>query len=56
MLDIDTKIAANMTEREAKLIHYEDMNQQVRDTKTAKMEKDRALAELIAQADPLKVS
>ena len=55
MLDIDNKITANMTEREAKLIHYEDVNQLVKETKTAKMEKDRAVADLIAQTDPLRV-
>ena len=55
MLDIDNKITANMTEREAKLTHYEDVNQLVKETKTAKMEKDRGVADLIAQTDPLRV-
>ena len=55
MLDIDHKITANMTEREAKLVLYEDVNQLVKETKKAKMEKDRAVADLIAQTDPLRV-
>jgi len=55
VLDIVNKIKTNMTEREAKLIHYEDVNQLVKETKTAKMEKDRAVADLIAQTDPLRV-
>lgn len=56
MLDLVNKLEAIKTDQEAKEAYFRQVCQELKEAKAAKIEQERAVAELIAEADPLKVS
>jgi len=55
VLDLVNKLEAIKTDQEAKEAHYKQVCQELKEAKAAHLEQSRAVQELIAETDPLRV-